>query len=189
MNQSHNGTGWIVSRYDNVEQILQPFESAMQQVRSEVGHLVEENHLLLEQLATVQGELEQLHLLRGWPDYCRPGPGGWYGAEERIKRQLTYRLGSVVVRARSPLAYLKLPFSLMREARHYRHDRRAHQGEQLPPIEQYADAHKAEQVRKHLSWRLGEQVMACTRTPLGWLKLPSALIREHRAFRRERQRP
>lgn len=188
MSQTHRETGWIVTRQENVEQILQPLESALQQVRSDVGQLAEENRLLLEQLATVQGELEQLHLLRGWPDYCQPGPGGWHGADERVKRQLTYRLGAVVVRASTPLAYLKLPFSLMREARRYRYDRQARQGEQLPPIEQYADAYKADQARRHLSWRLGEQVMACSRSPLGWLRLPVALSREYRAYRRERQR-
>ncbi|MDI4637442.1 MULTISPECIES: hypothetical protein [Halomonadaceae] len=151
--------------------------------------LQQENAMLLEQLHIVQEELERLHQrgVSAKPASVQNG-GPYYGADERIKRQLTYRLGAVVVRSSSLKDFIMLPFALKREHKAFQRDKQARQGEALPPIERYADAHKAEQVKRHLSYRLGRVIMASGGSPFGWAKLPFALSRQAKAFRCERAR-
>lgn len=150
--------------------------------------LEQENSMLLEQLHVVQEELEKLHSQRGLKAAATPVSGPYYGAEQRIKRQLTYRLGAVVVSSHSVKDHICLPLALKREYAAYQKDMKARKGEKLPPISQYADAHKAEQVKRHLSYRLGKVIMDNVSSPMGWVKLPMALSRENKAFRKERQR-
>lgn len=160
------------------QQIGEPASEALQQ----------ENAMLLEQLHRVQEALESLHqgAAVAQPSLSRPREAPHYGADERIKRQLTYRLGAVVVRSNSLKEYLMLPLALKREHKAYLQDKQARQGENLPPVERYADAYKAEQVKQHLSYRLGRIIMANGGSPIGWIKLPFALASEARAFRKER---
>lgn len=136
----------------------------------------------------MQEALESLHqgAAVAQPSLSRPREAPHYGADERIKRQLTYRLGAVVVRSNSLKEYLMLPLALKREHKAYLQDKQARQGENLTPVERYADAYKAEQVKQHLSYRLGRIIMANGGSPIGWIKLPFALASEARAFRKER---
>ncbi|XUO84678.1 hypothetical protein RVM27_02980 [Halomonas sp. KM007] len=149
--------------------------------------LQQENSMLLEQLHVVQEELEKLHSQRGVNSAAASIDESYYGADQRIKRQLTYRLGAVVVNSHSIKDFICLPLSLKREYAAYQKDMKARKGEKLPPISQYADAHKAEQVKRHLSYRLGQVIMNHAGSPVGWVKLPTALSREAKAFRKERQ--
>lgn len=152
------------------------------------SELQQENGMLLEQLHLVQEELEKLHS-QGVAKVATGSVGGpYYGADQRIKRQLTYRLGAVVVNSHSVKDFICLPLALKREYTAYQKDMKARKGEKLPPISQYADAHKAEQVKRHLSYRLGQVIMDNAGSPLGWVNLPIALSRETKAFRQERQR-
>jgi len=150
--------------------------------------LQQENSMLLEQLHVVQEELEKLYSQGGKKAAAISESGPYYGADQRIKRQLTYRLGAVVVNSHSVKDFVCLPLTLKREYAAYQKDLKAHKSEKLPPISQYADAHKAEQVKRHLSYRLGQVIMDNAGSPMGWLKLPMALNQETKAFRKERQR-
>jgi regulator of replication initiation timing/uncharacterized protein YqgQ len=150
--------------------------------------LQQENSMLLEQLHIVQEELEKLYSQGGTKAAAISESGPYYGADQRIKRQLTYRLGAVVVNSHSVKDFICLPLALKREYAAYQKDIKARKNEKLPPISQYADAHKAEQVKRHLSYRLGQVIMDNAGSPMGWLKLPMALSQETKAFRKERQR-
>lgn len=150
--------------------------------------LKQENSMLLEQLHVVQEELEKLYSRVGTKAAAISASGPYYGAEQRIKRQLTYRLGAVLVNSHSIKDFICLPWALQREYANYQKDVKARKSEKLPPISQYADAHKAEQVKGHLSYRLGQVIMDNADSLIGWVKLPMALSRETKAFRKERQR-
>ena len=150
----------------------------------------EENELLLAQLHQVQEELERYYLENQQlkAKLPKPKPPGPYGAADRIKRQLSYRLGAVMIQHSSSVGgWLRMPWALLAETRAFRKERAARANEKLPPIHTYRDAHQAERVKKHLSYRLGSTLIACTRSPLGWIKLPFALRQQVREFRRERE--
>lgn len=150
--------------------------------------LAEENELLLTQLHQVQEELERYYL-----DNQRlkkqqvPAKPALYGAAQRVKQQLSYRLGAVMIeRSRSLGGWLAMPWALSAEVRAFRQEHATKPAENLPPIHQYRDAHEAERVKQHLSYRLGNTLIRHGGSPLGWVKLPYALGREVRQFRQQR---
>ncbi|WP_404463356.1 hypothetical protein LG331_11895 [Vreelandella aquamarina] len=150
--------------------------------------LQQENRMLLEQLHIVQEELEKLHSQKSVKKATASLSGPHYGADQRVKQQLTYRLGAAVVNSKSIKDYMLLPLTLKREHSAFKQDMKARGDKKLPPISQYADAHKAEQVKRHLSYRLGQVILSHAGSPIGWVTLPAALSREAKAFRKERQR-
>ncbi|WP_447044882.1 hypothetical protein [Vreelandella sp. H-I2] len=152
-----------------------------------VEELQQENSMLLEQLQLVQEELEKFYQSGEGVRFSEQTTGPYYGADERVKRQLTYRLGAVVVKSNSVKDFFLLPIALKREHTAYKKDLKTRKSEKLPPVAQYADAHKAEQVKRHLSYRLGEVILKNASSPLGWVKIPFALNSETRAFRQERK--
>lgn len=147
--------------------------------------LHEENELLLSQLHQVQEELERYYLdNQRLKKQLPPAQPVHYGAAMRIKQQLSYRLGAVMIqRSRSLRGCLAMPWALMAEAMSFRQERAARPTKKLPPIHTYRDAHEAERVKQHLSYRLGSALLKHATSPLGWLKLPFALSREMRQFR------
>lgn len=151
--------------------------------------LKQENALLLIQLHKVQEELERIYLEnRRYKSNPKPQPKAYYGAAERVKQQLSYRLGAIMIdRSRSVGGWLGMPFALHAETRRFRKAMAERKGEKLPPIAQYRDAHEAERVRQHLSYRLGSTLIAGSKSVGGWLSLPQALYAEARSFRRKRQ--
>lgn len=157
----------------------------------ETDELREENELLLSQLHQVQEELERYYLenQRLKQKVSPPKPPGPYGAADRIKRQLSYRLGAVMIeKSRTLGGWLSMPWALVAEARAFREDRARAPQAKLPPIHTYRDAHEAERVKQHLSYRLGSTLLQHGKSPLGWLKLPFALQRQVREFRLQRKR-
>nr|VFJ60541.1 MAG: hypothetical protein BECKDK2373B_GA0170837_109311 [Candidatus Kentron sp. DK] len=72
--------------------------------------------------------------------------------------------------------------------RGFRREKKEQGNVNLPPLSSYADAFEAERCKQHLSYRLGARMIANARTPTGWLKMPWALRREVREFRRQRGR-
>jgi hypothetical protein len=156
--------------------------------RSELDEMEQENALLLEQLHRVQEELERYYLenrdLKKKIPVAKPRP---YGAAERVKRQLSYRLGATMInQSRSFSGWVTMPTALMRETRQYRSEFAERSNEKLPPIHRYTDAHEAERVKNHLSYRLGQAMVANARTPIGWVKLPWALRKAHVEYRKYR---
>lgn len=151
--------------------------------------LTNENKLLLTQLHQVQEELERYYL-----ENQRLKLGGkskhnsvvLYGAAERIKRQLSYRLGAVMIqREKSPWGFISMPWALIAETKAFRKEKAERANEKLPPLSAYADKDKAERAKQHLSFRLGSTLLKHLRSPLGWIVLFWALPREMRQFKRQ----
>ncbi|MEN2385676.1 chromosome partitioning protein ParA [Comamonas sp. A7-5] len=151
--------------------------------------LEKENKLLLTQLHKVQEELERHFLENSKLKAARkPQPPVYYGAADRVKQQLSYRLGSTMIRqSRSIGGWLNMPFALSAETKRFRQDQAARKDLKLPPIAQYQDAHEAELIKQHLSYRLGARLLSNTKTLGGRISLPWSLYAEVKAFRKERQ--
>ena len=156
--------------------------------------LKEENELLLTQLHKVQEELERYYLenrqLKAGGAVLQPALNKktYYGAADRVKQQLSYRLGATMIaQSRSISGWLSMPFALRAEAKRFKQDQAARPNQKLPPIAQYRDAHEAERIKQHLSYRLGARMIANSKTLGGWVSMPWALLGEAKAFRKERQ--
>nr|WP_297351270.1 chromosome partitioning protein ParA [uncultured Caldimonas sp.] len=150
----------------------------------------EENQLLLKQLHQVQEELERYYLenQRLKQRVAPPKPPAPSGAADRIKRQLSYRLGEVMIRrSRSVGGWVGMPWALAAEVRAFHDEVAKRPAGKLPPIHKYRDAHEAERVKQHLSYRLGATLLQHGRSPLGWMRLPFALRRQVLEFRQARQ--
>lgn len=148
--------------------------------------LSDENSLLLSQLHRVQEELERYYLDNQLLKKQLPAP--MYGAAARVKQELGYRLGSVMIkRSRSLVGWLGMPWALAAERQAWRQQSENHPQKVLPAIDTYRDAHEAERVKCHLSYRLGQVLIRNGKSPLGWVKLPFALGREVQQFRRQRK--
>lgn len=154
--------------------------------------LEEENRLLLEQLHIVQEELEKFYLqnkeLKEKSDTIKSKQKKrHYGAAERIKQQLSYRLGALMIENSTSFGgILALPSTLYGEVKRFRAEK-ASRKEKLPPLHTYADAYDAERVKKHLSYRLGQAMIHSMQSPLGIVILPFALKRAHAEYKKERK--
>ena len=157
------------------------------------AELQEENELLLSQLHKVQEELERyylenLQLKSGGVKLQSQSNATYYGAAERVKQELSYRLGATMIaQSRSVGGWLRMPFALNAEFKRFKQDQAARANQKLPPIAQYRDAHEAERVKQHLSYRLGARMIANSKTLGGWVAMPWALLGETQAFRKERR--
>lgn len=165
-----------------------------QKTDATVAELKEENDLLLKQLHIVQEELERYYLenrqLKAGGAVLQPvlNKKTYYGAADRVKQQLSYRLGATMIaQSRSVVGWLRMPFALNAEFKRFKQDQAARANQKLPPIAQYRDAHEAERVKRHLSYRLGARMIANSKTLGGWISMPWVLLAEAKAFERERQ--
>lgn len=151
-----------------------------------------ENELLLNQLHQVQEELERYYLeaqkLKQKAAPAKPAEPVYYGAGQRIRQQLSYKLGATMIeRSRTVGGWFSMPVELLRVAREHKRELPLRQVQKLPPISKYRDAHDAERHRNHLSYRLGQTLLKNVRSPIGWARLPFAIRHEVRAFRRRQQ--
>lgn len=156
--------------------------------------LAHENALLIAQLHVVQEELERYHLNSQLPNIDPTSKSAvevektlFYGAADRIKRQLSYRLGAIMIsHSKSMRGLCSMPWALYSEARIFQSEKKMVPMQKLPPIWKYEDSHEAERVKKHLSYRLGAILIANMRSPIGWFKLPRALRKEVLIYRLEK---
>jgi myosin heavy subunit len=140
------------------------------------GHL-QESELLLAELHAVQEELEIQYIKNTKPKL--------YGAANRVKNQLSYRLGAAMIEnSKSTIGILKTPFTLRGEVKKFRLERSKQKGQKLPSIDKYSDAHEAEKIKRHLSYMLGQAMVKNKKTPLGWFKLPFALKKAHAEYKK-----
>jgi hypothetical protein len=155
--------------------------------------LQQENELLLAQLYQVQEELECYYLENQRLKKNQPAPAkqplsGIYGAADRVKSHLAYRLGNVMLKNYRTLPGLAcLPWALLRETRQFRFERDQAKGTKLPPLHQYRDAREGEKIKGYLTYRLGATLIAHSKSPVGWVKLPLALGREVKTYKKKRQ--
>jgi len=167
---------------------LKQQEQAAQKTKNQITELQQESELLLDQLHKVQEELERYYLEnQKLKANQKPKTKTYYGAADRIKGELPYRLGACLIKqSRSLGGWLALPFALRTEVKRFRQSATSGTQQKLPPIDQYSDAHEAERVKQHLSYRLGACMLAKSKTLGGWLTLPWALHAENKAFQQAR---
>lgn len=182
----------LQSELDRLTASKKENEEALQE-QQKAASLSEENELLLTQLHLVQEELERYYLenqalKKQGGIFHKPKNTRHYGAAERVREQLSYRLGAAMIaNAKSPLGWISMPFALMAVRKRYREEQKAKAGKKLPKISEYADAYEAEKVKKHLSYRLGSAMIETMRSPLGIVKLPFALAKAAKSYKEERK--
>jgi hypothetical protein len=139
--------------------------------------------LLVNQIAQLQDELERRaqENIKTIRSVSQTAPLR-RGAAERVKQDLPYRLGSLVVQHG---ATISLPWRVARETREFW--RKQSIGEGLPPLNEFSDSHEAERVKQHLSYRLGLILVERGNRPLAWLGLPFALLKEAKKFKKDRK--
>ena len=167
-------------------------EKLVEELRGELARHAEatkEKEQLLARLHKAQEALEAAYLGRkSLPTTQARKDARLLGAAERVKQQLTYRLGATMIEnSRSPGGWITMPFALLGTARKFRADVRARGETKLPPISRYHDRHEAARLQQHLSYRLGATLLRNIKSPVGWVRLPFALRREVKAFRAERK--
>ncbi|ELA09292.1 kfiB protein [Moraxella macacae 0408225] len=140
---------------------------------------ITENDLMIKQLHKVQEELEKYYLenqrlKQGKPAEPKPV---YYGAANRVKEDLPYRLGATMVsHSKSAKDLAILPLALAKEYRSFQKNEKNHKD--LPPLEAYQDAQEAEKVKRHLSYRLGKTLVDSLKSPKDVVDLPMKLGKE-----------
>lgn len=156
--------------------------------KAPAAELKKENELLLLQLHKVQEELERYYLENNqFKANAKPsGPQSIYGAADRIKNEIPYRLGALMIKKSGSFSgVLSMPWALRAEEKRIRAEMAMSDGNQ-PALSEYKDNHEAKHVQRHLSYRLGNTWVKRTQSLGGWITLPVALYAETKAFRKER---
>ena len=141
---------------------------------------VQEKEILIKQLMKLQAEAEK-YLLPKTINQAKP----LYGAADRIKEQLPYRLGSVLLnQSKTIKGVLTLPLVLSAEKKRYLQEQQKEMNQNLPPIDEYVDIQEAERVKRHLSYRLGHVLVDVGEHPGNLVKLPWKFYSEFIAFKK-----
>lgn len=135
-------------------ELLQVDIKQIQQSREVVINLRQENEFLISQLQQTQRGFGRIcEEGRQFASYTQSSRNHQYGAAEKIKNDLPYRLGATMIGCSKSVSGLAtLPFALIKEYREFQ----KHQSDDLLEIEEYQDADEAEKVKRHLSYRLGK---------------------------------
>jgi hypothetical protein len=160
------------------------FQERLKELENKKDFQAEENEMLLAQLHSVQEELERQYL-KNIEQQKKKESQRFYGAADRIKQQLSYRLGAKMIENSKSLGgIILMPFSLYGEVKKYRKEQKTRK--KLPSIYKYADVYEAERVKKHLSYRLGSAMVESMKSPFGVFKLPFALKTAHKEYKEEK---
>lgn len=88
------------------------------------------------------------------------------GAVERVKNQLSYKLGAEILKTKNPIKILKLPFTLYAITANHRFEQRVLKAlvslnPELKPLrlQDFADYEESLKVKEHLSYRLGSAML------------------------------
>lgn len=149
------------------------------QIKSE-----QDNFELLQQLHIVQEELEAVYLRQKREEEDRKrGP---YGAADRIKQQLGYRIGATLIEnGKSFTGIISLPFKLVATYRLFKKDRKKQP--KLPPVHTYQDYYDVDRVKGHLSYRLGNYFINNIAKPWKWIVMPWQMNKIVKQFRLEKK--
>ena len=170
----------ILNRYKNEKTNL---ENAKHEIEEKLTNSLRDNDLLLSQLHLVQEELFEFHLGKSESDKKL------FGAADRFKNELTYRIGSTLVKnSQSLIGWLKIPFALWNEYSVYREDKKIKEKLNLPSIEQYEDFYEVAKIKRHLSYKLGYVFLKNIKSPIGWICLPFSIAKEVQNFRKQRNK-
>ena len=173
-------SGLQKSSKEEQEKLLQSLKTKEMQEREKR----EENELLLTQLHQVQEELEKYYLQNKALKEKEAEKKRYYGAAQRVKEQLSYRLGATMIeKSKSFSGVIGLPFTLVGVVSQYKKDLKEKKKKKLPPIERYVDAYDAQRVKEHLSYMLGETMIKTMKNPFGVFVLPFQLRATYKSFK------
>lgn len=160
--------------------------------------LRQENEMLLKQLHYTQEELEKhfsqdpslnprdlatTSLYKKTPNQLSSKVQVYYGAADRVKNDLPYRLGSKIVKAKRPKEIAALPLALAKEYRAFQ--KFGNIQVQLPDLEEYRDKIEADKVKEHLSYQLGSILLESSKSPKATLSLPLSIGKKLIQFKKE----
>ena len=179
---------------NELKKINNKTEERTQSNQSGNSDIEKENELLIVQIHQLQEELERYYIenqklknseVRKSDRTIRDPEqkSTYYGAAERIKQELPYRLGEKIVKAKQPKHMVSLPFVLAKEYSNFRKDDM--NAVSLPSIDLYIDAHKAEKVKEHLSYKVGKVLVDGLESPISSIKIPFKIIREITIFKKK----
>ena len=141
---------------------------------------MEKNNHLVKSLFDAQKELEKLYV-KSQKQVEKTQVN--YGAADRVRGYLSYRLGTVMMNNYSSfLGCLKMLFKLLAEVVRFKKNQK--NKPKLPPLNTYVDYCEAERLKKHLTYHLGSEILRCFKTPLGLVTWPFAIIRAVNKYKR-----
>ncbi len=112
-----------------------------------------------------------------------------HGAADRVRNQLSYRIGSAIVGgSRSIPGVVLMPLVVLIEVCHFAVVSLRRGKKRPPPLKEYADHEEAERVRQQLSYRVGKVLLQNLKSPLGWFRLPGAMADEIKDFKKSRSK-
>ena len=186
----------LINQYKTELDNLQEMEKSKSPIEKSITieSLKKENDMLLEQLHYTQEELEKYYL----KSQCRSSTSlgeknlnqqqsktaVYYGAAERVKQDLPYRLGATMINhSKSVKGLADLPSSLVKE---YKGFKKSNSNKQpLPKMEEYYDIDEAERVKNHLSYKLGKILVEGMTSPKALVQLPFRMSKETIKFKKK----
>lgn len=152
-------------------------------LKKEKQNTENENFELLRQMHIVQEELEKFYLQSIKKEEKKAqGP---YGAADRIKSQLGYRIGAKMIKnSRTFSGWLLMPFSLFSTYSVYKKEMK--NKPKMPPIHLYQDYYDVARIQGQLSYRLGSYFIQNIKKPWKWLVMPWQMRKIIKKFRAEK---
>lgn len=156
--------------------------------------LKQENEMLLKQLHRTQEELEKYYLKsqslspskkNEQPQVTAQQPSKapvYYGAADRVKNDLPYRLGAKMVKAKKPKDLALLPLTLAKEYSDFQ--RSGGPKYPTPDLEDSRDLQEVEKVKKHLSYQIGQALVESFNSPKKMLFAPLSIGKKIITFRK-----
>lgn len=156
--------------------------------------LKQENEMLLKQLHRTQEELEKYYLksqsLAPSKENEQPQVTAqqlskapvYYGAADRVKNDLPYKLGSKIVKAKNPKDLAVLPLTLAKEYSNFQ--KNGGLKYPTPEIEDSRDIQEMEKVKKHLSYQIGQVLVESFDSPKKMLFAPLSIGKKIIIFRK-----
>lgn len=154
------GHNWILGRIMDAYKL--PF---LQRIQSEFLELEAKGELDWKFFDEFQrAKLERI--LKSPQEYYQSIASKPKGAVERVKNQLSYKLGASLLQAKSPIKILKLPFTLYVIISNHRFEQKVLKAlvslkPELKPLrlQDFADYDESLKVKEHLSYRLGSAML------------------------------
>ena len=165
---------------------LDSIQSKQKKLSEQEKLKISENEEILRHLMSAQEELEKYYLENKRLKEKQQKVQRYYGASERIKKQLRYRIGKKITeKYKSILGIFSLPFSLLLVYLDYKKDKKKMTEKKLPPISKYADAYEVPRIKRHHAYRIGDVVISSLQSPFGIFTLPSKLFKLANEFKKE----
>ena len=173
------------------QQLINQLQAELQTLKAAPAPSPVNEHLLAQLFKTQEEQERRFHAANhGVPPGTSMATVGSIPLDpsDRVRQQLSYRLGSTLIaQSRTITGWLGMPVALVKTTRQFRRDQAAKAGHPPPAPYSAHDKQMAEQVKQHLSYRLGTTLIAHSRSPIGWVKMPFALRREVKDFKNRKR--